>query len=143
MISLSVDASQFAAVTAVLEKHKQIPVEHILDEAGAALLNRNRERFLAKKNPDNVPWIPSDAGMLREMAGGPGTLFDTGKLFDSIQLHSDGPNDRSISSAVDYDKYLVSSPKPDKRWPFLGFNDNDSMIFKDIVVRRVNEALQD
>ena len=54
--------------------------------------------------------------------GGTGTLFDTGRLFRSIQLSAESSEDmRIISTDVPYAKDVHP------RWPFMGVNQDDSL----------------
>lgn len=138
MLSISVDPIDFKGIDSIFAAMEaSIPVRDVLDEAGAALLNRNRNRFLGERDPDNVAWLPSKAGLKRRSKGGTGTGFDTGKLYHSIQLNATGPNDREISSAVPYDKYFHKGPP---MRAFLGFNDDDMTLFVNIVLKRLSQT---
>lgn len=77
-------------------------VEKALDQSAASILNKLRTTYLAEQDPWGSPWVPSGAGQKRRAQGGTGTMFDTGNLFRSIQLHKDGPGVRSISTDVPY-----------------------------------------
>jgi hypothetical protein len=117
-----------------------LDVESILDEAAALMLARMRQRYLAKLTPDGIPWIPSARGLYREALGGPGTLFDTGRLFHSIQLFgSDEPNTRTLGTDVEYGPYLQGAA--DKNWIFLGFGEEDAELAQELVVQRIQESL--
>ena len=73
----------------------------ILDEGAAVIYNRMRSRFLIETDPMGVKWPPSQAALRRARSGrGGGTLFDTGKLFRSIQLFADSRTTRSIGTNV-------------------------------------------
>lgn len=116
-------------------------VRGILDEAEALQLNRIRTRFLAEKDTNDTPWVPSKAGLRRRALGGTGTLFDTGKLFHSIQAFASGPFSRSIGTDVPYawrHQYGVGTVKRE----FLGFSEADVMVIEKMVVRRFEEALK-
>jgi hypothetical protein len=116
----------------------------ILDEAQAMLLNRLRTRFLAEEGPD-TKWVPSQRGLIRKAGGftyrngkrytATGTLYETGTLFHSIQAHAAGQNARMISTDVPYAKYLH------KRWPFLGFNQDDAILVERLIQKRIKDAL--
>jgi len=149
MISLKVDG--FEGVIATLTKLSQaIDPVGILDEAGAVILNRIRTRFLAEEGPDG-PWIPSAAGIKRKGGGytykagrrysGTGTLFESGILFHSIQLHTVGPESRAISSDVPYGVFHQYGTARLPARPFLGFNGEDGEVATRVVLRRVKEAL--
>lgn len=121
-----------------LEVAKELAdTDAILDESGAFILNRIRTRFLAEKDPDEVPWTPSQAAIKRRSMGGTGTLYDTGRLFRSIQLSSmAGENQRLISTDVSYAKYLVDM------WPFMGVNQKDADILEQLLQIRILEAIE-
>lgn len=112
----------------------------ILDEAGALLLSRIRQRFLAEVDPNGKPWFPSNAAIWRKKRGyGGGTLFDTGRLFHSIQLHKVG-DDREISTDVPY--------APDHNFgigqvlrPFMGYSAEDVDLMERLIVLRIQQAL--
>ena len=99
----------------------------LLDEATALLLNRIRTRFLEEKDPEGNPWVPSKSGLRRRAAGGSGTLFDTGRLFRSIQLAGSGPGERSIVTDVDYGPKHQLGLGVQKR-VFLGFSEEDARV---------------
>lgn len=115
--------------------------ERMLDEAGALLLNRIRRRFLRETDPFGQKWIPSQAALRRRRSGGTGTLFRTGRLFHSIQLSGDGPNQRAIGSDVWYGKHhQFGTPKLPVRM-FLGFNDDDADAVEKLLKKRIEESL--
>lgn len=122
----------------------------ILDEAGAALFNRIRTDFLNEIDPDGNPWVPSKAGLARRAHGGTGTLFDTGRLFHSLQLYATGDDERAIGTNVEYAQKLqqggwfpFDNPKlaPQPPRVFLGFGEEDSLIVERIVQTRIQQAL--
>lgn len=118
---------------------KALVVRDILDEASAVLLGRIRQRFLDETDPDGVAWIPSRASRLR--AGG-GTLFDTGRLFHSIQLFSEGENSRAIGTNVPYaPRHQFGGGNLPQR-QFLGFSDEDATVVEKLIIKRVQEALK-
>lgn len=109
----------------------------ILDESGAVLLNRMRTRFLSQVSPDGQQWIPSQASILRQQKGrGGGTLYDTGRLYHSIQLYANGFNSRMIGTDVSYGVYHQSAIGQIRR-EFLGFNDDDRNLVVSIINRRL------
>jgi phage gpG-like protein len=121
-----------------------LDIEAILDEATAILLARLRERFLATTDPDNVPWIPSEASIKRASTGrGGGTLFDTGNLFHSIQESASAPGERSIGTDVPYGIYLQQGTGLLPIRVFLGFGDDDIAIADQLVLTRINGILGD
>lgn len=119
----------------------KIDTNEILDAAGAMLLNRTRTRYLSRVDPDLIPWLPSKAGLKRMASGGTGTLFKTGTLYHSIQLHKVDDNERAISTDVPYGKYH-QNPTSGVMRKFLGFNDDDQNMFSLVVQTMVNRALK-
>ena len=115
----------------------------ILDESAAVALQRNKQRFLEEKDPDGKPWIPSIRGLIRRSGGytyrdgkgytGTGTLFETGRLFHSIQLFRTAEKERQISTDVEYAAKLTL------RWPFLGVNKDDLALMQAITVSRLSK----
>lgn len=83
-------------------------IEESLDKSAASILNSLRRTFLAEQDPSGQAWVPSAAGRKRRAKGGTGTLFDTGRLFRSIQLSSSTPGERVISTDVPYGPGLQS-----------------------------------
>lgn len=143
MITITIDPHAGPDLEAkIKELQAKIDVKGILDEAGAALLNRQRERFLRQVDPDEVPWWPSEAAAKRKRTGRDGgTLFDTGNLFHSIQLHETGDDSRAISTDVPYAPYhQFGTKQPHSLRPFLGFNEEDQNVFEMIVETRLKEA---
>lgn len=119
-----------------------LDLEAVLDEASAFLVSRILTRFLAETGPDGVPWIPSKAGMARRLVGGTGTLFDTGKLFRSIQIYKDRAGQRRIATDVPYGERLQLGGGPFNMPPrtFLGFSKDDESMVKQIVQLRIAET---
>jgi phage virion morphogenesis protein len=77
-------------------------IETALDKSAAAILNRLRTTYLAESDPTGSPWVPSLAGKKRRARGGTGTLFDTGRLYRSIQLTKNEKGVRGIGTDVPY-----------------------------------------
>lgn len=79
-------------------------VQEALDQSAASILNALRTTFLREQDPSGKPWPKSHAALRREALGiGGGTLYNTGKLFQSIQLFRNAdPNSRSIGTDVAY-----------------------------------------
>jgi phage virion morphogenesis protein len=74
-----------------------------MDQSAAAILNRLRTTFLAEQDPTGAAWIPSRSGNARRKKGGTGTLFDSGRLFNSIQLsRQSDASERAIGTDVPY-----------------------------------------
>lgn len=115
---------------------------YILDEAAASLLARTRQRFLAQTDPDGIPWTPSIAALLRAKRGrGGGTLFDTGRLFHSIQLYATGENSREIGSDVPYGVHHQFGTDHMVKREFLGISEDDTDVMVAIVSKRILEVL--
>lgn len=115
----------------------------ILDEAGALLYNRIRTRFLQQQDPDGRTWPESQAAKLRRERGiGGGTLFDTGRLFRSIQLHTSGPDSRAISTDVPYAVDHNLGIRNQRQRVFLGFGREDASLVTQLILKRVSEALR-
>jgi phage gpG-like protein len=117
-------------------------VSGILDEASAVLFNRQRTRFLQQVDPDSLPWKESYAAQIRASTGrGGGTLYDTGRLFHSLQLFKDSPMSRVIGTDVPYAPlHQYGTIKLVKR-QFLGFGVNDQAYAQDLGLKRFQEIL--
>lgn len=115
----------------------------ILDEGAALLLNRIRERFLAQTDPNGEAWIPSRASIRRKATGqGGGTLYDSGRLFHSIQLFSIGANERAIGTDVPYAVDHNTGINGQLKREFLGFGKGDGAVVQQLVLKRISEALK-
>jgi phage gpG-like protein len=103
-IQFSFENSAEAKLTRLLNAAQDLTAasERALDEAAASILANLKAGFLAERNPEGDPWIPSRAGIARKERGGTGTLFNTGRLFHSIQLYKTGPGERVIGTDVPY-----------------------------------------
>lgn len=118
-----------------------IDIEGILDESAAFLMSRIMQRFLSETDPEGRPWIPSRAGISRRAKGGGGTLFDTGRLFRSLQVYKTRAGERRIGTDVPY------APKHQKgldgmvKRPFLGFSAGDETMVHQIVKLRLNDYI--
>ena len=74
-----------------------------MDQSAAAILNRLRTTFLAEQDPTGAAWVPSASGIARRRKGGSGTLFNSGRLFRSIQLSRlPDISERAIGTDVPY-----------------------------------------
>ena len=102
-LSLLEDASLVLDSLDNIESKLEQFINAALDQSAASILSALRKTFLEEKSPDGTPWVPSKAGEDRKASGrGGGTLFDTGRLFQSIQLYTTGPNERLIGTDVPY-----------------------------------------
>jgi len=114
----------------------------ILDEAAALMYARNRARFLQQVDPDNVAWLPSKASLIRARRGrGGGTLYNTGKLFNSIQLYRVGEDSRAIGTDVPYGRFNQIGTIKIQARQFLGFGVEDIKLAHSLVLKRLTEAL--
>jgi phage gpG-like protein len=140
MIELGIERT--GTIDAVLSKLElALDSTLILDEAGALLLNRIRTRFLAETSTDGSKWLPSKAAIKRRANGGTGTLFQTGRLFRSIQLSGSGADQREISTDVPYAAYHNFGLGQVKR-EFIGASAEDGLLIERLVMLRVSEALK-
>lgn len=120
----------------------------ILDEGAAVIYNRMRARFLTETDPLGNRWPPSKAALRRARTGrGGGTLFDTGKLFRSIQLYAQSPTTRAIGTNVTSptgfpyaEKHQFGIGFPQRQ--FLGFNDEDLSTMQQVILNRVIKGLK-
>lgn len=76
--------------------------ERALDMAAAAILNRLRTTFRSEKDPEGNAWVPSRAGLKHKAQGTGQTMFDSGRLFHSIQLAHSSMGERIIGTDVPY-----------------------------------------
>lgn len=114
----------------------------ILDEASALLLNRIRTRFLAETDPAGKKWLPSKASLRRAKSGrGGGTLYDTGRLFQSIQLARVGENQRRIGTDVYYAGWVNYGTVRLPRRIFMDFNEDDIGLVVKLIEKRIEKAL--
>lgn len=121
----------------------------ILDEGAAVIYNRMRSRFLIQQAPDGSTWPISKAAERRARSGrGGGTLFDTGKLFRSIQLYAESATTRAIGTNVTSPTGYPYAEKhqfglsgfPQRQ--FLGFADEDLEVMTQVIVQRIARGLK-
>lgn len=113
----------------------------VVQQASALVLNRIRSRFLREVDPAENPWPPSKAAIARRASGGTGTLFDTGRLFRSIQLASLQGNEARIGTDVPYAKYHQLGIGQVQR-QFLGISDGDARLVERVLQRMINQQLE-
>jgi len=118
----------------------KLDTEAMLDDTMTLLLSRIRKRFLAEEAPDGTKWIESTSGARRRAKGGTGTLFDTGRLFHSIQAHTKGPNYRAISTDVPYARKHQEGLGGEVKRVFLGFSTEDESLVHKLIARRIEEG---
>lgn len=128
--------------------HKAIEIRDILDQAAAMILARIRQRFLDQTAPDGTKWPVSAAALERAASGRDGgTLFDTGKLFHSIQVHTEGENSRAISTdaandhGVQYGVFHQYGTIHLPKRPFLGFSDDDIQLVEKMIEKRLKDVV--
>ena len=113
-----------------------------LDKSAAAILNKLRASFLAESDPEGVKWLPSRAGIRRRAKGGSGTLFNTGRLFRSIQLFSPSPGIREIGTDVDYGRKHQLGEEGMVKRVFLGFTDAHSDLANAIFLNEIKKLVE-
>jgi phage gpG-like protein len=135
--NFSIDVLGLPGVTATLDKILgALNTRDILDESGAILFNRLRTRFIQETDPDGNRWVQSAAARHRARTGaGGGTLYDTGRLFHSLQLSALNANESSIGTDVQYAAFN------NVHRVFLGFGDEDLNVAQRLVIKRIEQAL--
>ena len=127
----------------------------LVREVGAILLARIRRRFLAETDPDGNRWPVSKAAAIRKGGGktyryvngtrkgfsGTGTLFETGALFQSIQLGRAKDGEVNIGTNVPYAPYLQRGTSVLPPRVFLGFGDEDNRLATDFIQKRIDDIL--
>lgn len=121
--------------------------EDVLDTAGAFILNQIKTRFLRQEATDGTTWEVSEAAKKRKTGGlGGGTLFDSGDLFNSIELSRGGPGIRIISTSLPYaEQHQLGLEVDGFKFPkreFLGISDDDEEGVKNIIEARIKLALR-
>lgn len=136
MLDFVADFRDAIKMTNALER--KIDIESIADDAAAIILGRIRRRFLNETSPEGQKWKKSFAARQRQRTGrGGGTLFDTGRLFNSIQAAKRGRGIRGIQTDVGYgiDHHLGRNGQLQRR--FLDTNEDDMDFVTQFVVRRI------
>lgn len=121
LLEVTVPEDFLSSVIENLPRQFDPQIERALDELAAAALQNIRVNFLIERDPEGNPWIPSKAGTLRKLNRKGRTLFDTGRLFHSIQLFDSGPGERHIGTDVSYAGFLQGGTKFMPARPFIGF----------------------
>lgn len=141
LLTIEVDGDE--GLQQVFTRLAHLDTERILDEGAAILFNNMRTRFLQELNPDLQQWPKSKAAIKRANSGrGGGTLYDTGRLFHSLQLHSEGEGTRSISTDVPYGKFHMTGTIHMPQRVFLGFNETDADYMANLVAKRIAETIE-
>lgn len=136
MLDIVADFRDAYKMAAKLER--KVDIEDIADDAAAIILSRIRKRFLQQLSPELEKWKPSFASIQRQRSGrGGGTLFDSGRLFHSIQAVKRGEGVRGIQTDVGYgiDHHYGRNGQLQRR--FLDTNDDDMQFITDMVIQRV------
>jgi len=148
---------EFLASVLALENAVKGPgLNDLATTVGAALLNRIRTRFLAEQDPDGGTWIPSVRGEIRKAGGrtfrtiggvrkgftGGGTLFETGALFQSIQLSEASSGEVGIGTDIPYASGLQKGEEGQPARVFLGFGGDDVKFAESVVAARIEEILR-
>lgn len=143
MSSVDVTVSGLAELKLkVRELEGKVDLSEIVEDVGAVLLNRIKTRFLRQEAPDGGTWPESEAARRRAITGRDGgTLFDTGRLFHSIQLYRDAGARVRIGTDVPYAVYQ-QGPKASVERTFLGFSADDVDLAGKIAQRRIEELLR-
>lgn len=120
---------------------KAIDTKVILDESAALLLNNIRTRFLSEVDPQGHKWEPSKASLHRADTGrGGGTLYDTGRLYQSIQLAERPPDGRIIGTDVPYAGFVNYGTIRLPERIFMGIADTDISAIVKLITKRVQVA---
>ena len=123
----------------LVELEKVTNTQDMLDQAGAYILFRIRERYLATEDPSGNQWPESQAARRRAASGRDGrTGFDTGTLFNSISLGRSGL-DRVVFTDVEYARDFQEGP-PERI--FMETNFEDELGVQNILEDRIREVLQ-
>lgn len=127
----------------------------LVREVGAVLLARIRRRFLDETDPDGTRWPVSKAAAIRKAGGktyryingtrkgysGTGTLFETGALWNSIQLGRAKDGQVNIGTNIPYAPFLQRGTSRLPPRVFLGFGDEDERIATGIIEKRIDDIL--
>lgn len=130
-------------ITAIEADFKGPGLNRLATQVGAALLNRIRTRFLATTDPDGKEWVESAAARRRKRTGRDGkTLFDTGTLWNSIQLGRAAGGEVSIGTDVPYARQHQFGEEGNPVRVFLGFGQDDAQFAESVVQKRIDEILR-
>ena len=120
-----IELASFSIIDNLIKKTKKATrTQPIYDAASALMLNRIRTRFIDTESTDGEKWVESKAARQRARRGrGGGTLFDTGRLFHSIQP-TQRKDELAIGTSVAYGARHQFGDGVIQR-EFLGFSDED------------------
>lgn len=143
MITLNISPSPVPvqiATLATFDQKVSKAASRALDEAAAAILNRLRLTYRQESSPSGAKWPPSRAGVVRKARGGSGTMFDTGRLFRSIQLYKTAEHERLIGTDVPYAVYH-QGPQAQVERTFLEITQAHLDLSEKIFSNRLLEAM--
>jgi len=118
----------------------------VLEELGQALKTGTQERIkTTKTSPDGTPFAPwSIATALARQKRGTvsgGILFDTGKLFNSIQYQVTGKQvEVGADESAPYAKYLQAGTRNMPARPFVGISERDLENVRKILRSYIQKA---
>jgi phage gpG-like protein len=113
--------------------------QRALDESAASILQRLRETFREETDPEGKRWIPSKAGKKRKALGTGQTMFDTGTLWNSLQLYASSPDERILGTDVPYGPWLQYHKTVPR--VFLSVSDEHEELMEEIFRFRMEEVL--
>ena len=130
-------------------------LEHELEEfnpldIAARIVRENlKNRFLQTVDPDGQVWEPSRAALRRQANGRSGkTLFDTGRLFRSIQIHDQSDDSVKVGIPSSDDRntrigkvHQVTGFRGTVR-RFIGINDKDVSDVTNELNKRLKRLLK-
>lgn len=142
MTTVRVNAVGFGEIAAKLNDLKlATDTEETLDIAGAFLLNQIKTRFLNQEATDGSIWPESKGSIFRKKKGRDGgTLFESGRLFESITLGRDGPGRRVIFTDVPYAAKHQFGLDGNPVREFLGISVDDETGVRNIIEARIKAA---
>ena len=151
---IQVGSIQEAAREVVGLIDQAVDPDRVADAASAVLLNRIRTRYRQQTDADGNRWPVSEAarkraagiptGRSRKPGGFVGgfTLFESGALFQSIQIFDDAEGVRSIGTDVEYGVFHQFGTRFLPRRQFLGFNQEDADVAELTAVSVIQAALR-
>lgn len=144
----------------LMRELEDFDLDLLVDQVSSVLLARTKTRFRDQQDPDGNPWQPSKAAALRQSGIATGTdrrpggflggftLFESGALFNSIQLFSPGtPGQRSIGTDVNYGLFHQLGFRNARTGtfvparPFLGFGVEDVQVAETIGLKLVTDLI--
>jgi phage gpG-like protein len=142
MPKVRVTATGFQEIAAKLNALElATDTEEALDVAGAYLLNQIKTRFLRQEATDGSTWDVSKGSIFRKKKGRDGgTLFESGRLFESITLGRQGPGRRIIFTDVPYAAKHQFGLDGNPVREFLGISADDELGVRNIIEARIKAA---